>query len=406
MKNIYALIKKEGRIVSKSIFTCGVLTVFCSCVIDASAAGFLLESEINARTTYDNNIINSNESASILMIKPKARLTYKDNDWDTTINASITGTSYSSELQDHVDSYFDLGSAYQNERDIYSITASYDNYSYDATETDTLGLTPEQIENTRLMLAPKYTRNMTERASLSFAYSYSDVDADPTTTTYLPYETQTATAALEYKLSQKNILSLVIDATDYTSEHNISEYEMLATQAVLVHNFSEMVSAQISLGFNNRDFTTRSSENFVFLGSTVTGIQVVESDSRGSTYEAAIDAKWIELQASSFTNANSFGGLDENNRLRAKFRMQVTPLIGVVFEMSHSDIKEINPNVVARSRIYTRIAPAMNFTLAPNLKLRVEYARIENDYTNSQPGQTTLVKDTFYLNLKYDFPSI
>ena len=408
MKNIITLIKMEGGIVSKSILTCGILTVFCSGVIDATAAGFLLESEINARATYDDNVLgnNNDESASILMIEPKARLTYKDNDWDTTINASIAGTSYSSELQNHVDSYFDLGTAYQSQRDIYSVTASYDNYSYRTEDTDALGLTLEQVENTKLMLAPQYTRNLTERVSLSIAYSYSDVDVDPTTDVYLPYETQTATAALEYKLSQKSKLSLVINAIDYTSENNISEYEVLASQVVLAHNFSEMVSATISVGFDTIDFTTRSSESFEFAGSTVTGTQAVESDSSGGSYEATFDAKWVELQASRSTDSNSFGGLDEKNKLRAKFRMQVTPLIGIVLLIDRTDIEELNPNVVAQSRVYTKIAPAMNFTLAHNLKLRAEYARIEQDYAINEPDKTDLDKNTFYLNLKYDFPSI
>jgi len=229
--NSINMIKTESRMMSKSILVSCVLTVYCSGVIDANASGFLLESEINARVTNNDNILlasDAEKSSSILMIRPKAKLTYKDNSWDTTINANVTATSYSSELQNEFSSYFDLGTAYQDNRNTYSITASYEDSSNRAVESDLLGLVPDQVEITEIMLAPKYTRSLTERLSLSVAYSASDVDVDPKTPNFLPYKTNTVTGLLDYKLSQKSELILIVDALDYTSENNISEHEYLS----------------------------------------------------------------------------------------------------------------------------------------------------------------------------------
>lgn len=403
------MIKREGRTISKSILVSCILMVFCSGVIDANASVFLLESEINARTTYDDNINfpNNGESASVLMIKPKAKLTYKDNNWDTIINAHVAATMYSSVVQDETASYFDLGTAYQNNRNTYSITASYKDFPNRAADSSIVGLVSEQIDTTELMLAPKYTRSLTERVSLSVAYSFSDVDVNPNTSaSFLPYETHTATGSLVYKLSQKSELSLVVDAMDYTSENNISEYEMLASKVGVAHQFSEMVSATVFAGFNTLDFTTRSSTGFVFDGSLVTGTEAVETDSSGGVYEATINAKWLELHASRATTSNTQGGLNETDKLRAKLRMQVTPLVGIVLTMSRSDIEELNASVQGSTRVKTTIAPAMKFTLTRALSLRAEYVRVKQDFATSQPGQVDSDSNKFFVNLKYMFPSI
>ena len=95
MNNI-TLIKMEGRMMSKHILLSCALTVFCSGATDVMASNFLLESEINARATYDDNIhftdAESGDSATALMIKPEVKLTYKDDNWDTTANANISAT--------------------------------------------------------------------------------------------------------------------------------------------------------------------------------------------------------------------------------------------------------------------------------------------------------------------------
>lgn len=412
MKNIIVLNKKEGRVMLKSILISSVFIVICSFSINARASGYLFESEINARATYDDNITysSSNEkSASIMMVKPKATLTYRDADWDTTINANLSSTTYSSVLQDHIDSYFDLGTAFQSQRDTYSIVASHRNYSNRAVELDAnnVGLTSEQVDHTAIMLAPKYTRSLTERLSLSLAYGFSDVSVDPDTSpTYLPYKTSTLTASMVYNLSQKSELSLVVDAIDYTSENNISEYQMLASRVGLVHNVSEMVTVNMLAGFNTRDFTTRSSQGFTFAGSLVTGTQEVENDSSGAVFEAILDAKWIELEASRTTDSNSLGGLDQTDILRAKLRMQITPLVGIALVMRRSDIQELNESVVGSDRVKTVISPAMNFTVTRNLKLRAAYTRVDQSYTDNSLIKEDSVTNQFYVNLKYAFPSI
>ena len=383
-----------------------VLSVFLA-VTDVHAANFTFDSEINARVIYDDNVTESavnEESSSIYMVTPKVKLNYHSDSWDSAMNAHIKGTSYSEQYQNQIDSYLDFETAYKNDRSIYSIVGGYNNYSNRTAEENIIGLPTEQVETTKLSLAPEYTHLLTERTSLSLAYSYADVGVDTNLGNYLPYETQSAIGEIAYNLSQKSDLSLVLAVEDYTSENNIVEYQMLSSKIGFVHDLSRTLSAKVFVGANSTDITTRSSQNFVFSGSTVTGTQEVETSRSGEIFEAAIDAKWIELGISRDTVSNTTGGLDRTDRIRAKLRMQVTSLIGLVLSVNRVKVDEVNDNVIDYSRSYTTIVPAMNLSLARNLDLRGEYIIMKTDYVDSTRG--TVDKSRLAVNLTYTFPSI
>lgn len=376
-----------------------LLVVFCVFVVDANASSFSLESEINARITYDDHINfyqSEEESSSIVRVEPKMKLKYQSDSWETAMSARISGDTYSAQIQDQINGHLDFETAYKDNRSIYSISAGYDNVSHRASDENITGLVSEQTKTRRLTLAPKYTRLLTERLSLSLDYSYSDVSYSPNSLgSYLPYETQTAAGVMAYKLSQKSELSLALAATDYTSENNISEYQQLSSKFGIAHSFSETISAKFFAGLSTRDFTTRDGSS--------SGAQE-ETSSNGGLFEASVNAKWIELLASRDTESNDNGGLNQIDKVRAKLRMQVTSLIGIVLTLERADIDELNDNVVDQSRTVTKIIPAMNFSLARNLKLRAEYFFTEYKYASNPLG--TMDKNRFSINLTYNFPSI
>lgn len=405
MKTI-SLVTMEDKKMLRFMLKGSLLMVACSYGISANAASFLLESEINARVTYDDNVntaIVNEESSSIYMFTPKMKLSYISDAWETAMNAHVTGTTYSAEYQDQIDGHLDFQTAYKDNRNIYSTSVGYDKSSNRAADENILGQTLEQTDTQKISLTPKYTRLLTERLSLSLAYTYSDVDYNPTTQRYLPYESQDATGEMAYNLSQRSKMLLAFSARDYASENNISEYQMLAANIGVIHKFSDLLTGEFFVGANTTDFTTRDGTSFDFFGSTVTGAQV-ESTGSGGTFKAGIDAKWIELSASRDTASNFTGGLDQTDKLHAKFRIQVTQLIGFALSVNRVKIEELNENVIDYSRTYTAITPAMNLSLAHNLNLRAEYFYYTNEYESLAQGETE--KNRFSVNLKYDFPSI
>lgn len=386
------------------------LMIACSYVISANAANFLLESEINASTSYDDNVTYSatdeDDASAIVTITPKVKLTHHNDQWETTANAHVSGTTYSAELQDQLDSYVDFGTAYKEDRGIYSIAASYNIHANRAEETNIPGVTIEQLDTETFSIKPNYTYLLTERASLSVAVDFSSVDyGNDTERTFFSYDTRTASGVLDYKLSQRSKLSLTLAAMDYASDNNASEYEVLSSKIGVAHKFSELITGKFSVGVTEREFFDRSENTFSFFGSTVTGVTELETSSSGASYDASIDAGWVTVGASRDYLSNSVGGLNQTEKIGAKFRMQITSLVGITLSLDRFEVNELNAYVPDYSYVDTRITPALRLSLAHNLSATASYVRGEKQIESAVRADT-IDYNVLYVSMKYIFPSI
>lgn len=394
----------------QSLNSC-LLIACCTTAIEAGASSLMLESEINASAAYDDNVtysaVGDDESSAIVTITPKLKLTHRNDHWETTANARVSGTTYSAQLQNQLDSYVDFGTAYKEDRGIYSIAASYDMHENRAEETNILGESIDQLDTNTFSIKPNYTYLITERMSLSVAVNFSSVDYGADTTgNYFSYDTQTASGILDYKLTQKSQLDLTLAAMDYASDNNASEYRVLSSKVGVTHKFSEIISGRFSVGVSSREFYDKSAgQPFDFFGSTVTGVTELETTGSGSSYAASVDAGWVTVGASRDYTSNSVGGLNQSEKLNAKFRMQITSLIGITLSLDRSEVTELNDFVPDYSYIDTRITPAMNFTLAHNLSASARYVKGEKEIASSVRDDTTDY-NIFYISMRYVFPAI
>ena len=404
-----SLINMEDKKMFKPILNYCFLAVLCVFLADAKASDFLLESKVSADITYDDSVnfpSTDAESSSIITITPQMALKYDTEKWETVLNANVSGTTYSAGFKNRIGSKLKFDTAYKNDRDVFSISTGYSNVSSRVSDENILGLTPEQTDTRTVRLQPKYTRLLTERVLLSLAYGFSEITYTPNVSgVYIPYETQTATGEMVYKLSQKSELSLALGATDYVSENNESEYQLLTTKFGIVHNFSKLITATMFVGSTAFDFSTSSNlPGFDFSGSTFNGTKVVETSSTGGVFEASIDAKWVVLNASRDALSNSNGGVDQTDKISAKLRMQVTPLIGISLALARIEITELNENIVDQSRIDTKISPVLNLSLTRNLSLKAKYDLFDQEDVGA--SRVAADKNMFTVNLTYNFPTI
>ena len=392
----------------QSLNSC-LLIACCATAIEAGASSLMLESEINASTAYDDNVTTSaagDDGTSIVTITPKLKLTHRNDQWETTANAQVSGTTYSAQLQNQLNSYVDFGTAYKEDRGIYSIAASYNVHANRAEETNILGESVDQLDTHTFSIKPNYTYLITERMSLSVAVNFSSVDYGADTTgNYFSYDTRTASGILDYKLTQKSQLDLTLAAMDYASDNNASEYRLLSSKVGVTHKFSEIISGRFSVGVSSREFYDKSDQMFSFFGSTVTGVTELETTGSGSSYAASVDAGWVTVGASRDYTANSVGGLNQSEKLNAKFRMQITSLVGITLSLDRSEVTELNDFVPGYSYIDTSITPAMNFTLAHNLSARARYVKGEKEIISSVRDDSTDY-NIFYISMRYIFPAI
>ena len=398
----FLLIQKEGKKMLKSVLCKSFLALTCISAANANASGFLFESDATARATYNDNIYytpikDEKESVWVFMVSPKAKLSHEAGKWKSSINGSVTETTYSNSLQNQFDSRLGLGTQYDDSSHSYKISADYDVHSNRTEDSDDLGVSIDQIETKTLTLSPSYTHQLSERASFTLGYNYSDVSHESSSSAgLLPYETKSLTGSFGSKLSQRSKLDATLSATDYESGNNSSEFEMLNSNVELTHQLTSLISTKVSAGFNKRDFINRT-----FLPSVVEE----KSSSTGSVYATTVDAGWVTVMASRDNVSNSYGGLSQIQKVNAKFRLQVTPLLGLTFTLDREKIDELNENVADNSRVNTSAIPALILTLAHNIKVRASWTHIQQEYdTVSRVGKARM--NRVYVSIAYNFPSI
>ena len=407
--SIVLLFTKDKKMLKQSLNSCLLITC-CVSMLEVTASSLTLESEITASTSYDDNVTYStsgnDESSSIVKIAPKVKLTHYNDHWETTANARVSGTTYSAQLQNQFDGYVDFGTAYKQDRGIYSIAASYNVHTNRAEETNILGQSIDQLDVKTFSIKPNYTYLLTERASLSVAVDFSSVEYGLNILgNYFSYDTRTASGVLDYKLSQKSKLDLTLAAMDYASDNGASEYTVLSSRVAVVHKFSESITGKFSVGANDREFFDRSNQTFAFFGSTVTGVTELETSSSGASYEASVDARWVTVGASRDYVSNSVGGLNQSEKINAKFRMQITSLVGITLSLDRAEVNELNAYVPDYSYVDTRVTPEMQLTLAHNLTASARYIRGEREI-DSAVRNDTIDYNVFYVSMRYIFPAI
>ncbi|MDH5764369.1 MAG: hypothetical protein OEZ38_00025 [Gammaproteobacteria bacterium] len=385
-----------------------LLIILCSPAAQVYASDLMMEADVIASTSFDDNVDYSTvgNTVSVYTVKPKLELAYESDEWKTTSTLYVSEKIYSERLQNQFDNYIDIGTAYKQDRGVYSVEASYYNQARRAEETNILGSSVEQVDSKTISVAPRYTYNINERAFMSIAYALNSVDFGANTVgRFFSYDTHTAVGSLGYKLSQRSNLNLNLSAQDYASDNGASEYQVMSTNLEYGYAVTQIMTAKLSVGSNNFKFENKSTQSFPYFGSLVTGVTALETTSSGASYHAGIDAGWLTLGVGRNYVSSSVGGLQQSDSVDAKLRMQATPLIGLTLSIIRDEREEKNVYVSSYSDTRTEITPEMIVSLAHNLQVRAKYTTGEKEIFSSSINRSIDYK-RFYVDIRYVFPSI
>ena len=112
------------------------------------AVQYSITSKVDTRLEYNDNIfLTSGEHDSVygLVVTPSARMIAKEANWETYLNARLRSNNYSDHGIDGNDIYLDASGNYQKERDIFTLSASYDKDSNLNPQSSDFGLTAQRV---------------------------------------------------------------------------------------------------------------------------------------------------------------------------------------------------------------------------------------------------------------------
>ena len=125
-------------------------------------------------------------------------------------------------------------------------------------------------------------------------------------------------------------MSFILQGTDYESKNNTVEYQLFITRVRLEHKFTELMSADFSIGGSRRNSTNTITDTFDFLGQPISQANEVDFSDRGYVLDVGIKRK---METGSFSTGisrdnltSSQGGLNEVDSVRFGLLQKVTAL--------------------------------------------------------------------------------
>jgi len=384
---------------------------FVAC--DANAAEWSIESDVDSRVEYHDNIFLTtldHDSVTGLIVTPSLKLLARDQNWETSLDTRLRSNNYDDSNLNSNDIYFDLTERYATERNSYSLNGNLDFDSNLDSESTDFGILGTRIKRERLSITPQFTRQITERLMFSTNYTYLDVDyKDAENTGFVAYETNSVSGSLVYNFSEKDQVNFVVQAVNYESKDNTFEYDLITARIGVSRQWSESFSTNYLVGGSQRDSTSRRTQTFDFFGQPVTITQVTDTSDSGFVMDAGFDKKWLTSSltgsVSRDNTSDSFGGLNEVDRFKLVFGQKITEIWKYSVSASYDSTRSIGGANQFADREYIFLEPVVYYSLARDLRVNASYRYVRRKFS-SQVGSDTPDSNRFFVGITYNFPSI
>lgn len=387
--------------------------LMCVALNNVYATEYLIKSRVNTAAIYNDNIFLEAfppESVSSLAITPGVSVLAREASWESTLNAKISNYTSNNESIERNDKFIDVSGKYFTARDTFTLNAAYDLDSTLNSNSSDFGIADERVDRETTSIGPEYIRRLTERLSVLVSYNHTDVDyLNATTTSFVSYITDMESGSFIYGLSELDQLNFTLQNIDYESKDKNSEYNMIIARVGMNHKLSETLSVDYKVGVSRREITRRGQASTIFFGIPVTLFQETDYTDTGAVLEAGMN---YELEESSYglrisrdNVTNSFGGLNESDKIRLEYNRDVTSLLSYSIDTWYEDVEAISGNVSFSTRSTIYFEPGIKYSLDKDLDLNVSYRYIRRDYDFINVGRAP-ESNQLYIGILYRFPVI
>ena len=374
----------------------------------------LLEASVSARTEYNDNIFLTtlpHDAVSSLIITPSLSGIIKEQNWEVKLNSQLRVNRYSEHNLDSDGQLFDLTGQYSAERDIFSINVGHDVISSLSSNSTDFGVSTIQVERKTQDVSPEYTRLLTERLVLTLSYTYSDTDyKNNEGARFVASYTETASAALRYNLTEKNQISINLQATDYTRKDRLGDIQLFNINLGLDHKFSDTLSGNLAVGTSKRDSTNLQTTALDFFGTTILIPQEIGIETNGNTFSLGInqvlETGSVGARASRNTTTNSFGGLDESDNFAINYDEKMSALWRYSLSANYKNTTSISAATTSTDREVLFLEAKTNYSLTQDWNMSLSYRYSQRKFKNISTAGDTPDSNRLQIGLTYNLPPL
>ncbi len=402
--------------VTKFVSIFSALGCFLSLIysVTASSSEKLLEASVNVRTEYNDNIFlttTPHDSVSRAVITPSLSGVIKEQNWQVKLNSKLRINQYSDHTLDSNGQFFNLTGQYRAERDIFSISIGHDLTSSLRASSADFGISSQQVERKTQSVTPRYTRLLTERLNLALSYSYSDADyIDNEDARFVASYIDTGSASLSYNLTEKDQLSINLQAVDYTRKDRLGDSQLFDVNLGFDHKFSKTLSVDLAVGASKRNSTNLQTTVLDFFGGVIIIPQEINTKSRGSTLvlgmKQSLETGSIAARASRNTTTNSFGGIDEIEKLVLNYDDRLSSLWRYTIVTSYEDTTSISAVTTSTNREVLFLEAKTYYSLPQNWNMSLSYRYVQRKFKSGSSVGNTPESNRLQIGLTYNLPPL
>ena len=371
----------------------------------------LLDASVDTRVEYNDNIFLSSdnpEDRTSAVVAPSLSGTIKEINWQASINAKIKSYRYSDVNLNSNDQFFDLSGRYNVERNIFALNVNHgltSNLRYTSAD---FGLVAQRVNTKKQSVTPQYTFLMTERAVLVLSYTFTDVDyLDAENLDYKPYISKTSSGSFIYNLTERDKLTLSLYSVDYKTQNDLVRYQLFMSRFGVDHVFSKTLSTNFLIGISRRNSTNLTTQEFDYFGNIIVKTQEIDYTDRGLLLNASVKLKLesgkIELKLIRDNTTNSFGGLDQIDKLKLHYNENLSSLWKYGISAGYEDIISISSNTRTSDRNILFFETKAFYSISKNWDINASYRYTERKFKNNGNAPHS---NRVYMGLSYNFPSL
>ena len=138
--------------------------------------------------------------------------------------------------------------------------------------------------------------------------------------------------------------------------------------------------------------------------------QEIDFSDRGLVFDAGIKQLFergkLEARVSRDNTTNSFGGLDEVNRLKLSYDEKLSPLWRYDLSARYDDITSISSGTTTTDRDTIFFESRVFYSISESWKANASYRYIQRKFKSDTSDNRAPHSNRIYLGLTYNFPSL
>ncbi len=381
--------------------------------IAAHSSEKLLEASVSASAEYNDNLFlttTPHDSVSSIVITPSLSGIIKEQNWQVKLNTRLRINQYSENALDSTGQLFNLAGQYSAERNIFSVSVGHDLISSLSTNSADFGISSQQVERKTQSVSPQYTRLLTERLTLNLSYSYSDTDYTNEDTRFIASYTDTGSVLFRYNLTEKDQVSINIQAVDYTRKDRLGDTQLLDVNLGFDHKFSKTLSVDFVVGASKRNSTNLQTTALDFFGTIILIPQEIGAKTRGNNLALGVkqilETGSIAARVDRNTTTNSFGGLDEIEKLVISYDNSLSSLWRYTIATKYVNTTSVSAATTSNDREVLSFEAKTYYSLTQNWNMSLTYRYSQRKFRTVSSAEGTPDSNRLQIGLTYNLPRL